>query len=286
MKRIAIAVSVLALAGCTNLSAVRDVSLRLTVASKNWDDVSGDIAGSCERERTLNPGLTDCVDEVKASAGLVAADDVLRGYFKALLSAATESNFSVQPGLDAATGSVSAIPGIDQGKVKAVSGLIGLLVNLAAEKMREDTLKELIGEGAPATQQILDGLLRQIVVPRLRGRLDAEQSNLSNYFSTAISRLGDPIGSDVPAVCIGSVASKFSSSGFLLAQEYCKRLAVLTKRRSALEDYDASLVSASKALAELQSSKTKLKSKDLAKKLYAIGAELDEKVAAVRKAFG
>ncbi|OYU15340.1 MAG: hypothetical protein CFE37_06210 [Alphaproteobacteria bacterium PA4] len=181
---------------------------------------------------------------------------------------------------------MSAIPGIDQGQVNAVSGLIGLLVKFAAEKMREDTLKELIGDGAPAAQQVLDGLLRQIVLPRLRGRLDAEQSNLSNYFSTAIGRLGDPIGTDVPAICSGSVASKFSSSGFLLAQEYCKRLAVLTKRRSTLEDYDASLASASKALTELQSSKTKLKAKDLAQKLYAIGAELDEKVAAVRKAFG
>ena len=286
MKRIAIAASVLALAGCTDLSAVRDISSRLTVASKNWNDVSGDIAASCERERTLNPFLTDCVEQVKASTGLVAADDVLGGYFKALSSAATESNFSLQPGLDAATGSVSGIPGIDQGQVKAVSGLIGLLVKLAAEKMREDTLKELIGDGAPAAQQILDGLLRQIVVPRLRSRLDAEQSNLSGYFVTAIGRLGDPVGLDLPAVCSGSLASKFSSSGFLLTREYCKRLAVLTVRRSALEDYDASLASASTALTELQSSKTKLKAKALAQKLYAIGTELDEKVAAVRKAFG
>lgn len=286
MKHIAIAASVLALAGCTDLTAVRDISSRLTVASKNWNDVSGDIAGSCERELTLNPRLIDCVNEVKASAGLVAANGVLGSFFEALFSAATESNFSVQPGLDAATDSVSAIPGIDQGQVTAVSGLIGLLVKLAAEKMREDTLKGLIGDGAPPAQQILDGLLRKIVVPRLKSRLDAEQSNVSSYFVTAISLSGDSIGPDLPAICSGSVASKFSSSGFLLTLEYCKRTAVLTERRRALEDYDSSLASASKALTELQSSKTKLKAKALAQKLYAIGTELDEKVAAVRKAFG
>jgi hypothetical protein len=40
------------------------------------------------------------------------------------------------------------------------------------------------------------------------------------------------------------------------------------------------------ALIELQSAKTHLKAKALAQKLYAIGSELDQRVAAVRKAFG
>ncbi len=286
MKRIATSVYILALAGCTDLSAVRDISSRLTVASNNWNDVAEDIAGSCHRELAINPMLTDCESETKASKGLVAADKVLGDYFKALMAAATESNFTVQPGLDKVTQSVAAIPDINQGQVKAVSGLVGLLVKLAVEKMREDTLRELIGDGGPAAQTVVDELLSKLVVPRLRSRLEGERIQLAGYFGKAIGRQKDKVGSDPEALCSGSAASKFSGTGFLLTQEYCKRFAILDKRQKALDDYDASLKAASKALTELQSSKTQLNAKALAQKLYAIGSELDEKIDAVRKAFG
>ena len=285
MKRAATAMLVCALAGCTDLTAVRSISSQLTAASSNWGDVGADIAGSCQRELAINPMLEDCKLETAASQGLLAANAVLRDYFTALTAAATETNFTVQPGLDNVTASVAAIPGVNQGQVQAVSGLVSLLARLAVEKMREDTLRELIGDGGPAAQTVVDGL-GQLVVPRLKSRLEAERTQLAGYFGKAILAQHDAIGSDPEALCAGAAASKFSPTGFLLTQEYCKRLAVLDKRQKALEDYDASLKAASRALTELQSSKTRLKTKALAQKLYAIGSELDQSVAAIRKAFG
>lgn len=285
MKPIATSMCILVLAGCTDLAAVRDISSRLTVASNDWNDVGRDIAGSCQRELTLNPMIKDCELAQTASKGLVDADEVLHDYFKALMAAATETNFTVQPGLDKATTSVAAIPGIDKAQVTAVSGLVGLLVRLSLEKMREDTLRALIGEGGPAAQTVVEGF-SQLVVPSLKSRLGSEKVQLTGYFARAILTQGDRVGSDPEALCSGSAASKFSGTGLLLTLEYCERLAIVQKREKALDDYDASLKAASKALAELQSSKTDLKAKALAQKLYAIGSELDDKVAAVRKAFG
>lgn len=274
----------LVLAGCADLGAVRDISSRLAASSKTWDDVSGDIAGSCQRERVLNPALVDCQLEDKASAGLVAADRVLTEYFSALFAVASNSNFTVKPGLDALAGSVSSIPGIDQTQVKATSGLIGLITKVATEQMREETLRELIGNGGPAARTLVEGL-SQLVVPRLKARLSSERTQLAGYFAQAILAQRDAIGDDVEAICAGSQASRFSAVGFLLTQEYCRRVAVVAKRQKALDDYQASLSSASSALVELQSSSAKLKAEEVIRKLYEIGRELDDSLAAVRKAF-
>ena len=59
------------------------------------------------------------------------------------------------------------------------------------------------------------------------------------------------------AICVGSAASMFNSTGFLLTQEYCKRFTILDRRQKALDDYDASLKAASMALIELQDEATR-----------------------------
>ena len=114
MNRLAWALLIPALSSCTNLAAVSAISSRLTAASDSWNDVATDIAGSCQRELTLNPALGDCQIEKKASDGMVGANALLRNYFKALGDAANESNFTIQPGLDAATASVANIPGSER----------------------------------------------------------------------------------------------------------------------------------------------------------------------------
>lgn len=274
----------LVMTGCAGLGAVKDISSRLTAASKNWDEVSGEIVGSCLRERSLNPAIPDCQLETKASEGLIAADRVLTEYFSALLAAASESNFTVKPGLNALAGSFASIPGVDRAQVKAVSGLVSLLAKLATERLREETLRELIVTGGPAAQSLVDGL-GGLVVPRLRSRLDSERSQLSGYFARSILAQKDVIGGEAEAVCSGSQAAGFSAVGFLLTQEYCKRVAIVAKRQKALDAYQASLAAASKALAELQSSSTKLKAAEVARSLYDIGRELDESLFALQKAY-
>ncbi len=283
--RLLTGVCALALSACTSLSAVSDVSTRLKSASATWNDVGSEFAASCKREATLNPALADCALEREASSGLAAANGVLGNYFAALANAANEANFTVKPGLDAAASSVAKIPEINADQVTAVSGLVGLLVNLATNAMRERTLHDLIERGGPAAQTIVRGM-DSLVVPRLGRRLDTERLQLSGQFGRLILAQRDRAGPDPSALCTGPSASRFSGTGFLLTLEYCRRLAVLDERAKALADYQASLVVADKALTELQSSKSRLKAKDLAQRLYAIGSDLDDKVSAVRKAFG
>lgn len=274
-----------ALTGCTSLDAVRAVSTRLSSASGSWNDVGGDIYASCQRESSLNPVLVDCNLEKDASTGLAGANAVLASYFKALMDAANESNFTIQPGLDQASASAAKIPGINSDQVKAVSGLFSLLAKIATGALREETLRLLIEEGGPSAQTVVRGM-DGLAVPRLTRELDTERSQLTGQFGRLILAERDPVGADPAMLCSGSAASKFSGTGYLLTLEYCRRLAILDKRVKALADYQASLRVADRALAELESSKTRLKTKELAQRLYEIGSDLDEKVTAVRKAFG
>lgn len=272
------------LSGCTNLGAVRDISTRLTDASTSWGDVAADVAASCERERTINSAIENCNLPARASSGIAGANSVLENYFKALASAANESNFTIQPGLDAATSSVSGIPGIKEDQVAAVSSLGGLLAGLVTEKMREDALRDLIDRGAPPARTVVRAL-DELVVHQMTERLTTERVQLTAQFARLIGQQHDRVGPSPELLCTGSTASTFSGTGFLLTIEYCRRLAVVDRRFKALTAYSESLKAAETALAELQSAKTRLKSADLAKRLHTIGSELDGKVAAVRKAF-
>jgi len=270
--------------GCADMSAVRDISARLTKATSSWNDVGNEIAGSCLRETSLNPMLSSCEAERRSTEGVVAANKVLNAYFKALTDAANDSNFTIQPGLEAATKSIAAIPDIKKERVDAVSGLIGFLAQLATGAMREDVLRQLIDRGAPNAKSVIDGLDEVLGLPLL-GRLDTEKTYLTAIYVKQIRDQKDNVEGAPADLCKGSKAAGFSGAGFLLAQDYCRRLGVIEAREKAVADYQGSLKDASAALTELQSSKAKLKSKNLAKQLYKIGSDLDDKIDAIDKAF-
>jgi len=282
VKQLAWALVIPLLSGCSDLAAVSDISSRLVSASSSWDDVASDIAGSCQREQTLNPELRDCQTEQSASDGMVGANALLRSYFQALGDAANDSNFSIQPGLDTATSSVANIPGINTDQVQAASGLFAALARIATESMRESTIRELIRH-APEARSLIRGLDAPLV-SRLGRRFDSEQLQLRAQFGRLILAQGDRV-TDIQGLCTGSGAASFSGTSFLLVQEYCRRHALIEQRQQALSDYQGSLQDADQALAELQTSDTKLKGRALAKRLYHVASDLQSKVSAVRKAF-
>jgi hypothetical protein len=282
VKRLSWALIIPLLSSCSNLAAVNDISSRLVTASSSWDDVASDIAGSCQRERTLNPELRDCQSEQSASDGMMGANALLRNYFQALGDAANESNFVIQPGLDTATASVANIPGINTDQVQAASGLFAALAKVATEAMRESTLRELV-QHAPEARSLIRGLDAPLV-SRLGRRFDSERIQLQAEFGRLILAQGDRV-TDIQGLCDGSGAASFSGTGFLLAQEYCRRSALIEERQKALSDYQASLQDADNALADLQTSQTQLKGRALAKRLYNVASDLEAKVSAVRKAF-
>jgi hypothetical protein len=251
-------------------------------ASSSWDDVASDIAGSCQREQTLNPELRDCQAEQSAADGMVGANALLRSYFQALGDAANDSNFVIAPGLDTATASIANIPGINSDQVQAASGLFAALAKVATEAMRESTLRELIRHAPEARSLIRE--LDAPLVSRLGRRFDSEQIQLQAQFGRLILAQGDRV-TDIQGLCTGSGAASFSGTGFLLVQEYCRRHALIERRQQALSDYQASLHDADSALGELQTSESKLKGRALAKRLYHVASDLESKASAVRKAF-
>lgn len=277
---------VLALSGCTNLDAVRTLSTKLVTASANWNAVGGEFNASCERQQQFNPALTSCEREAAASAGLVAVNAVLTNYFTALADAASDQNFTVQPGLGDLTKSVSAIPGINASEVSATSGLAKLLLKLATEAAREKTLRALIGDGVPLSKQLLAALDRT-VPSSLQTDLSAERDQMTFRFVGYIAQAGGAVEKNPAAMCAkGPRADNFpSGSNFLLALEYCRRISVVQEKIDSIGSYRKSLASAQDALDALASSKSKLSDKALISKLYQIGKDLDANIKAVSKAF-
>lgn len=284
MRHVAVIAAATLLSGCADLTAVRDISSRLTNATSSWIEVGADIVGSCERETMLNPTLSSCEAERRATDGMIAANKVLGAYFKVLFEAANDSNFTIQPGLDMATKSVAGIPDIKEERANAVSGLVGFLDQLATSAMRGHTLRQVLDGGAPNAKSVIEGLDEVLAQP-LAGRLDTEKTYLTAIYVKHIRDQKDVVDGEPSGLCRGSKAAGFSGTGFLLAQDYCRRLSEIEAREKAVVAYQASLKNASSALTELQSSKAKLKARNLAKRLYEIGFDLDDQIEAVDQAF-
>ena len=284
-----ISVFALAGAGCTNLSAVSDLSLTLSEASETWDDVAQDVVGSCERRIVLSSTTTDCGIEQRATDGLVAANAVLDEYFEALGAAANESNFNLDGGLGDVAGAVGNIPGVDSAQVEAASGLVQLLTSSATDRLRERTLRDLIEQGGPPAQDIV-GMMDGLLADRLVRLLDDEQRTLDTAFTLWLNNDRFANTGGIRAYCAEPKAGFFpdtaDGTNYLMVEAYCNRAGTIAERREAIAEYRESLVTAREALTELQSSRTKLKGTALAARLFAIGSDLRKQVGAVQKAFG
>lgn len=284
MRKFSLFVCAALLAGCTDLSAVREISSDLTKASSAWDDVAADLRGSCQREILLNPDIETCERAQKASEGVIAANKVLGAYFTALANLANDDSFSIQTGLDTATTSVSKIRDIDTDQVEAVSGLFGLLVDLAATHMQQEALSIAIEHGAPNATTIIEAMDKIVATP-LQQRLQSEKTHMAALYTAKIRQQGDPVNAAPDSLCNASTASTFSGTGFLLVKDYCSHQLVIEAREKALAAYRASLADATEALTALTSSKADLDARDLAKQLFKIGFDLNDKISAVEKAF-
>jgi hypothetical protein len=277
---------VLALGACTSLEAVKGASAKLVGASKSWGAVAQELDATCERQMQFNPALTDCQSAKDASKRLGDANAVLTAYFQALADAASDQNFTIQPGLDAAAKSAAAIPGLDKDEASAAADLVSLLGQWATAALRERALRHLIEGGVPPSERLI-AVMDHNVVHALRTDLATERDQLDATFLGYVYPAGGRRASELQALCpAGPRAYDFrDSQAFLAALEYCRRAADLKAKSEAVDDYQKSLAAAQATLADLASSKSRLKSKELATQLYNMGKALDAKVEAVSKAF-
>lgn len=275
----------LALSGCVNLQAVESVSGRLITASQGWNAVATELPASCQRLWQFNTALENCNEEKAASEGLVAANTILTAYFKALRDSASDKTFTVKEGLDALSGSVGKIPGIEADKVEAASGLASLLVRLATDGAREHTLRQLILEGGPRARNVV-ALLRETVPARLTSSLDAERLQTTATFAILLQGHGVTIPIPLESGCDPAPRiSVFPGQSFLVANDYCDRLRTISARKTAVANYSEALTSADAALSELMSNETRLDAPALIQRLGEIEDDLTTQIDAVQKAF-
>ncbi|HCI4280069.1 TPA: hypothetical protein NO555_003382 [Klebsiella variicola subsp. variicola] len=284
MKNVILCMYMLFLIACSDLSAVRDTSTRLTNANNTWSAVSSELPSSCLREARLNEKVLNCDDAISTAVGIDAVNKILGEYFKALMDVATESKFTIQPGLDKAITSVSQIPGIKKERVIAVSGLVSVITQLSLNSVQEHTLYQLIHDGVPYAKSVINGL-SEVLVTRLTNRLDNEKKQVIGFYSGKLAYQRDEIVLDSFETCNGAKSTNLSATGFLLVQDYCKRIELIEARKEAILTYQASLQDASEALTELQSAGARLDTRELAVKLYKIGGDLDTKIDAINKSF-
>ena len=273
--------------GCTDLQAVRSVSGELSKASASWDEVYDELAASCARQQQfakIDVGCSSYTDQIKR---LHNANGVLAGYFVALGHLAGADTFTLDDKITAIAAEAGKIPGVDADQPKAVGELAGIVVKALSERAREGALKRAIENGAPPAQRIVRGL--QALLPdSIRRQLDAEQQVTRTEFGRLLSNvrlLGAP--ATAADVCNPPQATAHYSSGsdFLLVQDYCTRLARIKSERAALERYRMSLGKADEALNSLAKSRSQLGARATANSLLKIGAQLQESVSHVTKAF-
>lgn len=277
--------AILAVSGCTNLESVRNISADLMTASESWEAAGSEFHDSCLREYRFNLQIADCNDAEATSQGLAATTEVLHEYFETLALAANESSYSIEPGIRDLASSASGIEGISETQAGAVAGLANMLADLVLGARRERTLRDLIDNGGSDAQIVVDSLLKDHVAGLLRSRLQAEQTQLANFYDDAMAGAGLPVGIDPRTYCDDRLPRGAPALQIVVVRDFCDRRALVISREEALDDYVESLDQASEALAALQSNRTKLTAKELAQQLYSIGAGLRSSTRAVRAAF-
>lgn len=274
------------LSSCTDMTAVTTISTQLISVSSIWNEVGNEFIASCQRERQVNPALTDCATQQQATDGIVRLNGVLTGYFTALGDAANDSNFTIQPGLGDLASSVENIPGINQAQVSAATGLAGFLAKWALQSLREATVRDLIDKGVPPARELI-GALDSLVVKNLTVELNGERQALDGKFGPYILQsqaIPDP--GNLGAICVAGATAGFGSGpAYLLANEYCHRVSLLDQKIKALNDYKNSLMSANNALTALQSNRTNLKGRALLNQLFNISIDLNTNISNVKNAF-
>jgi len=290
-RRLSLLLSVtLSLGGCRDFGAIHDASAEAVRATRGWDDVAGELAGSCLRDSRFNPAIADCQSSAKAAAGTIAVDRLLAAYFGAIADVSNGRNFTVEPGLNDLAASAGAIPGADQGRISAAFGLATALSNLITGAARERAMRRLIAEGGPHAIVLID-FLEQYVVPALRTKIGSERDDMAVAFAGYIAAQGGQFPNPPEALCAapGPRVAQFGGAkggvNFLLAVDYCRRVAMLQREDKAIAHYTASLGAARALVTDLAGAKFKLKDRVLIETIARTAAELSEKSEAVRDAF-
>lgn len=282
-----LAISVLSLSACASLEAVSKTSTNLTTASKNWENVGNEVLATCERSKQIEP-VTRCERSKTASEAVQAVNTVLKRYFEVMGEATNEKSFTIEAGVGSAASSIGEIPGIDEAKVKAASGLFSTLSKWATASLREKTLQSLIEEGGENAKTLINGLDQAVSAPLL-DNLNEEEKNLASRFGSWFINMNVQTPIPLSNMCLPDKAIQFDRNNggqaYLLVQEYCRSQKIIEDRKKAVNEYQKSLQSAQKALSELQNSSSSLSSDSLAETLEPINKDIGDSIKSLEEIF-
>lgn len=270
--------------GCANLGAVDSASGDLVTAAGTWNIVANEFQASCARRNLMQLTPIDCSNEIRASAGLKVADDILAAYFAALQQASTTGNFSVEPGTSSLKGALDGLPGANPARVNAVGGLASFLASLATMGLEERTIKVLVDRGAPIAEAALD-VLSGTAAPELATRYADERRQVKAVFASYVQQSGTTVDWATVDCTNFSVRGLQTGTAFLLVQAYCSKILAIETKKSALTDYQDSLQRAKQTLMSLEQGKDNLGTQAIARQLGADASALNKNVQAIKRAF-
>ena len=282
----------LTLNGCANLKAVNTASDALVSASDSWTNVETVPADSCHKSSQLSVSPVGCNEQEKLTKGLGDTDKILTAYFLALKHAADTKNFNVDSGITTLGNSAANIPKINAGQVNAITGLATFLVGLYEAHKRTQIIASLIQEGGPKARAVLD-VLHDTVVPDLQGIVQTETVDLDLAFDSYLRRQRSTMDHASLDCANGPHVQNFQETdparpmgpAFLLAVEYCQRLADVNRKTALLTQYSASLESAAKVISTLENDRSALGKQVTFKDIYKAVDTLHSDVQAIQKAF-
>jgi hypothetical protein len=289
LRAIFVASAVLCTGGCANYPAVGSLSGSMQQALTTWKPFAADYEASCRRRLSISQAFgsvpSTCEEAAAVSVGLDNAIIVLENYAGALQAVATDDKFNINPGIDALATSASKDLKFDSAKTSAISGLAKVLSNLVLSGIRAHALQKLIDQ-APNAEDVV-GAIQQVIATDYAHRLDLESGEWTAQMGPVGLRthlqLPPCSGAKIQPPVLGP--QDVTGENVLYQQYYVDRCNLILARRAAIAEFNAAAEQLKTGLEDLQSSKTRLKSKVAIEALYKSASQLLTATGAVQRAF-
>jgi len=280
------------LSGCYDYPAVNSLSSTAVKAVDEWQPIADDYVQNCKRAvvlEAINPaaGTDPCASFVTTQKQLGDAFTILKNYFNALGAVASDSNYALDPGIDA-LGSEAVALGSNKDQTDAITKLAGALANVALAGVRQHSMSELVDETDHVI--LVVQAVQHVVDVDYRGNIEQEGGLWMNQMINPASALhltgtmpicaGDRISWDDPKPK-NADAQQVTFQAF-----YTDRCNDIIGRAAAIKVFDQSAQHLVDALTMLKKNRAQLRDKAVAKDLIFPQAKaLFDDAQALQKAF-
>lgn len=158
---------VLALSGCANLKEVRDFT-KESAKLAAYTELTNRFVSTSDRQQAYDFNAATTAANLENDKERKAAKDTLLGlhkiasnYMKTLAQLAGEDTFVLDKEIEVISTSLKAFPnlGVKQDQIDAATKVVKVVVQWALAAAQEKAVKQMLNEGGPDAQKVLDGLV-------------------------------------------------------------------------------------------------------------------------------